>query len=119
MDEPTTTPQELGATLRRARDEAGLTLDDVIVEFRLRNIPTSMSMSRGKIGQLEKGYVANPDPWDLLLLATVYGKDLREISPEAAEDIDSYRRFVQDPQDPMSPSRWSTDVSMDELAQVA
>lgn len=119
MDEPTTTPQELGAILRQARDDAEMTLDDVIVEFSLRNIPSSMKMSRGKIGQLEKGYVAHPDPWDLLLLATVYGKELRDISPEAADDIDSYRQFVSQRPDPESPSRWTTDVSMDELAQVA
>jgi transcriptional regulator with XRE-family HTH domain len=91
-DDPT--PAVLGQRLRAARDAKGMTLDAVIIAFDRLNIPESLSISRGKIGQMEKGYVQQVDPFDLLLLATIYDKEVADFSPQAAADLESYRRIV-------------------------
>lgn len=93
MSEPTT-PQELGRRLMEARKAMGFTMEDVIVQLALKNLPKQMSMSKGKIGHLEKGYYEKPDPFDIEVLAAIYKKKVEELSPEAAEALERYRNFL-------------------------
>jgi hypothetical protein len=51
-------------------------------------------MSRTKLNQLERDHTAKPDPFDVALLAAVYGVEVRALSESIADDLDRVRRFV-------------------------
>jgi transcriptional regulator with XRE-family HTH domain len=93
MDEPTPNTTTLGRRLLAARTEAGMTTDDVIDALKAA-LPRHMVMSRTKLNQLEKGHVAKPDPFDVELLAAVYGREVRDLSESIADDLERVRRFV-------------------------
>ncbi len=84
----------IGDRLRSARQEAGMSLDDVIIELATRGVTGPMGMSRAKINQIEQGYRKLIDPIAVATLAKVYNKPLEEISPEAAEMLARWWGFV-------------------------
>lgn len=92
MDEPHS-PTTLGQRLLAARSNAGMTTDDVIDALKAE-LPKHMVMSRTKLNQLERDHTARPDPFDIALLAAVYGVEVKALSESISEDLDRVRRFV-------------------------
>jgi transcriptional regulator with XRE-family HTH domain len=84
--------QQLGRLLRSAREGKGFTIDDVMVELRVRNLPDMMAMSRTKINNIENGTIAKVDPHDVQILAAVYGVTVESLSPAMAEALETFAR---------------------------
>ena len=79
--------------LRRAREAAGLTQQDVVFEIR-QALPAPMRISQTKLQRLESGAIDEDkaDAFLLLFLASIYGVDLADLSEPRAEDVKTGRR---------------------------
>lgn len=78
---PTAVEVDFGSRLRIAREQAGLTLTDVVVELR-SVLPRPLWVSQSKLARLEKNDPTEEkaDPFLIGVLAYVYNVDLADLS---------------------------------------
>ena len=85
----------LGDVLRQAREDCGLTLEDVAYHAR-RTLPIPFRFSRAKLQRIEaEGVEGKVDPYLVQFLAALYKRPLNELSPAAAEQLAVYFTVVE------------------------
>lgn len=77
-----------GTRLRTARENAGLTQQDVVFAVR-QSMPRPMWISQTKLQRIESGLIPEEkaDTFLLLFLSDLYGTSLADISTAVAEDV--------------------------------
>lgn len=83
--------------LTKARNNAGMSLDDALFEIRTA-LPEPFRTSRSGISRLETKDPTTFDSGDLLVLgvlADAYGVTVADLSPEAADQLDGLRSLIE------------------------
>lgn len=78
---------------QRARVDAGKTLLDATIAMR-DHLPRSQWVGLSKLQRFEAGGSATIDPIALGVLARLYKKNLRDIDPDAAAELDELRAVL-------------------------
>lgn len=87
-------PTRYHQALRRARAEAGYTLDDVLVEMRTR-LPKPMLASKGTLQRIETAVPEDKADIHLVeFLCTLYGVDVADVSPLIAQALEQFKSAV-------------------------
>lgn len=85
----------VGERWRQAREDAGLRLDDVLIEF--RDVHPTLQVGRSRLSRLENGEYTEIPAASLAALARLYDKPLAEIDPEIASEVEAIRHLVAVP----------------------
>jgi len=81
----TSNPSTIGARCRAAREACGMSQEEAA--FRLRAVlPKGRAPGGSVISRIETGKIAHPEPYVIVAMAWIYGVDIRDISPEIAEE---------------------------------
>ena len=80
---------------KKAREDAGFTQLEVAYEARAY-LPERYWIDPTKLSRFENGGSAVLDPIALGVLAKLYGKNLRQLDSEAADELDQIRRTLDD-----------------------
>lgn len=80
------TPKTFGERLRKARNDAGMTLADAVFAVR-QLLPEPMWISQAALQRLETGKIDEDvaDPYEVGVLAAVYDVPMSDLSPVALE----------------------------------
>lgn len=83
----------IGARLYAARREIGMTQEDLHYRVR-RLLPESLHPSMSTISRIEAGLIKHPQTYIVAAMATVLGKQLREIAPELVDEARSIHNLI-------------------------
>lgn len=99
----TTTPADMAAAVRAAREERGWSYDTAAIQFAIKY--PGLRVTRGKLVRFEAGRI-NVDRLDfgfIAALSAMYGIPLEGFGDEVAAEAEAIKRLLEDPVSPCSP----------------